>query len=92
MTKKKYLVIIEKGEKSYSAFSPDVDGCIATGDTLEETIVTMKEALEFHIETLEEIPRANGLKYHIDSGTFNEDVIDTNYFIAQLEVELPAMA
>jgi predicted RNase H-like HicB family nuclease len=91
MSKQKYIVIIEKGENNYSAFSPDVDGCIATGNTLEETIVCMKDVLEFHLEALEEFPKAKGLKYYIENGAFNEDAIDENYFIAQIEVELPEM-
>ena len=47
-----FLVIIEEGEHNFSAYSPDVPGCIATGDTLEETIATMQEAIAFHLEGL----------------------------------------
>ena len=50
----KYAIIIEKGESNYSAYAPDVLGCIATGDTVEETIQLMKEALEFHFESMKE--------------------------------------
>ena len=49
---KNYLIIIEKAGKNFSAYSPDVDGCIATGKTVEETRKNMKEALEFHIKGL----------------------------------------
>ena len=45
-----YTVIIEKGESSYGAFVPDLPGCIAAGDTKEETLQLIKEAIEFHIE------------------------------------------
>ncbi|HDL15657.1 MAG TPA: type II toxin-antitoxin system HicB family antitoxin [Euryarchaeota archaeon] len=48
----KYVVIVEKTENNYSAYSPDLSGCIATGKTVEETIKKMKEAIEFHIEGL----------------------------------------
>ncbi len=48
----KYLIIIEKTQTGYSAYSPDVDGCIATGITQEETRQNMKEALQFHLEGL----------------------------------------
>lgn len=48
----KYVVIVEKTENNYSAYSPDLSGCIATGKTVEETIKRMKEAIEFHIEGL----------------------------------------
>ena len=49
---KEYLVILEKGEKSWGAYSPDVPGCIATGATEEEVKNLFREALEFHIEGL----------------------------------------
>jgi predicted RNase H-like HicB family nuclease len=88
----KYLVVIEKAEPNYSAFSPDVPGCITTGDTFEETIANMKDALEFHLEALDEIPQTKGLKYHIENGIFEEDEVAGKYFITQLEVRLPEMA
>lgn len=48
----KYLVVIEKTETGYSAYSPDVQGCVSTGSTLEEVRQNMQEAIEFHIEGL----------------------------------------
>jgi len=54
----KYTIIIEKLESNYSAYCPDLPGCIATGQTEEETIQRMKEALEFHIEGLREEKRS----------------------------------
>ena len=50
----KYLIIIEKANKNYSAYLPDVPGCIATGKTIEETKKNMKEALAMHLEGLSE--------------------------------------
>ena len=50
----KYTIIIEKAKGNYSAYCPDLPGCIATGSTIEETIERMKEAIEFHIEGLKE--------------------------------------
>ena len=50
----KYLIIIEKANKNYSAYIPDVPGCIATGKTIEETKKNMKEALDMHLEGLAE--------------------------------------
>jgi predicted RNase H-like HicB family nuclease len=47
---KKYAVVIEKGPANYSAYVPDLPGCIATGKTLEEIEINMREAIEFHIE------------------------------------------
>jgi predicted RNase H-like HicB family nuclease len=50
----KYLVVIERTETRYSAYSPDLPGCIATGGTLEEVQANMREAMEFHLEGLAE--------------------------------------
>lgn len=50
----KYLIIIEKSETGYSAYSPDLPGCVSTGSTTEETEVNMREAIEFHIDGLKE--------------------------------------
>ena len=50
----KYLIIIEKSETGYSAYSPDLPGCVSTGSTTEETEVNMREAIEFHIGGLKE--------------------------------------
>jgi predicted RNase H-like HicB family nuclease len=49
---KKYLVVIEETGTGYSAYSPDLDGCVATGQTEEEVIRNMREAIEFHLEGL----------------------------------------
>lgn len=49
-----YLIIIEKAENNYSAYSPDVDGCVATGKTKEEARKNFLEALDFHLEGLKE--------------------------------------
>ena len=46
------LVIIEKGENSYGAYSPDVPGCVAVGDTREEVEQLMKEALQEHLQMM----------------------------------------
>jgi predicted RNase H-like HicB family nuclease len=46
----KYLVIIEETKTGYSAFSPDLPGCIATGSSKEEVEKNMKEAIAFHLE------------------------------------------
>ncbi len=50
----KYLIIFEKTKTGYSAYSPDLPGCIAAGATKEETESLMKEAMEFHIEGMAE--------------------------------------
>lgn len=49
-----YAVVIEKTGNGYSAYVPDLSGCIAAGDTREETEALIQEALAFHIEDLAE--------------------------------------
>ena len=50
----RYLVIIEGAEGSYSAYSPDLPGCVAAGDTREGTLELMREAIALHLEGLRE--------------------------------------
>jgi len=51
---KEYTVIYEWAGNNYSAYVPDLPGCIACGDTLEETQQLVKEAIELYIEALRE--------------------------------------
>jgi len=51
---KEYVVIYERTENNWSAYAPDVPGCIATGDTREEVERNFQEALAFHLEGLRE--------------------------------------
>ena len=46
----RYTIILEKADDGYSAYAPDLPGCIAAGDTFEETVELMREAVEFHLE------------------------------------------
>lgn len=48
----KYLAVLEKGESSYGAFVPDLPGCIAVGESREETLRLLEEAVAFHVEGL----------------------------------------
>lgn len=48
----KYLIILEPTDTGYSAYSPDLDGCVAAADTRDETIALMQEAITFHLEGL----------------------------------------
>lgn len=51
---RRFLVIIERAGDNYSAYSPDLPGCVATGDTREETERNMHEALRIHVEGMVE--------------------------------------
>ena len=50
----RYAVIIEEGEDSFGAYVPDLPGCVAVGETREEVLKLIEEAIEFHIEGLRE--------------------------------------
>lgn len=50
----RYAVIIEKGETGYGAYVPDLPGCVAAGESMEEVKKLIQEAIEFHIEGLKE--------------------------------------
>jgi predicted RNase H-like HicB family nuclease len=50
----RFLVIIEKTEHNYSAYSPDLPGCVATGETREEAERVMHEAIQLHVDGLRE--------------------------------------
>ena len=48
----RFLIVIEKANVNYSAYSPDLPGCIATGSTHEEVEVNMHKAIEMHVQGL----------------------------------------
>ena len=52
----KYLIILEETSTGFSAYAPDLPGCVAAGETAEETEAIMREAIEFHLEGM----RADG--------------------------------
>ena len=49
-----YTVVIEQGETSYGAYVPDLPGCVAVGETLDEVRELINEAVQFHLEGLRE--------------------------------------
>ena len=49
-----FLIVIEKANGNYSAYSPDLPGCVATGETREDVAQNMREAIEMHIQSLVE--------------------------------------
>ena len=50
----RYAVIVEEGESSFGAYVPDLPGCAAVGETKEEVLQLIQEAIDFHIEGLRE--------------------------------------
>ncbi len=66
----RYAIVIERAEHNYSAYVPDVDGCVAVGDTVEDVTAQIAEALAFHFEGMAEdgeaIPAATSLVATVD--------------------------
>jgi predicted RNase H-like HicB family nuclease len=56
----KYAVVIEKGPESFGAYAPDLPGCAAVGESREEVVQLIREAIELHLQSLkkhgDEIP------------------------------------
>jgi len=69
MTMYRFLIIIEKAKSNYSAYAPDLPGCVATGATVDEVENRMHEAIELHIQGLLEdempIPAPSALAEYI---------------------------
>jgi predicted RNase H-like HicB family nuclease len=67
---KKYAVVIEQGGANYSAYVPDLPGCVAAGDTIEETERLIREAIETHIRGLREdgleVPKPSSLAREVE--------------------------
>jgi predicted RNase H-like HicB family nuclease len=67
----RYAMIIEKGERNYSAYLPDLPGCVATGKTLEEVKQRMSEAVEMHLRGMREdglrIPEPTSLVEYVEA-------------------------
>jgi len=52
MATTRYMVVIERGETSWGAHVPDLPGCVAVGETRDEVLRLIREAIEFHIDGL----------------------------------------
>mgnify|MGYP001582131198 CR=1 FL=1 len=67
----KYAVVFEKGESNYSAYVPDLPGCIATGDTVGEVEKLICDGIRFHIEgPIEDglaVPQPSALCGHVEA-------------------------
>ncbi len=65
-----FLVVIEKGQNLYGAYSPDLPGCVAVGDTVEEVEQRIREAIILHIEGMREdhlpLPQPTSRAEYID--------------------------
>ena len=67
---RKFLIVVEKAEANFSAYSPDLPGCVATGSSPEETVASMRIAIEMHVEGLREdgqpIPQPSAIAEYVE--------------------------
>ncbi len=67
----RYAIVIEKADGNYSAYAPDLPGCVATGETPREAEENMREAIRFHIEGLIEdglpVPHGESLLAYVEA-------------------------
>jgi len=65
-----YLIVIEKTSTGFSAYSPDLDGCVATGSTKEEVEQNMHDAIEFHLKGMRQegysVPQPSAYSTYVD--------------------------
>ncbi len=84
----KYLIVIEKSESGFSAYSPDVLGCIATGETFDQILANMKSALAFHLKGLledgDDIPPSRGVESYLDA---ERDSEGEEYYLTHIGIK-----
>lgn len=68
----RYAIVIEKAEGNYSAYVPDLPGCIATGSTIKEVEAEMGEAIRLHLEGLAQdglpVPQPSAMAEYVEAG------------------------
>lgn len=66
----RYAVVVEKAENNYSAYVPDLPGCVAAAETREELLNLIREAIDFHLEGMreagEEIPEPTAVTEYVE--------------------------
>jgi predicted RNase H-like HicB family nuclease len=67
---KRFLIVIEETSTGYSAYSPDLPGCVSTGGTREEVEQNMREAVDFHLEGMRlegmELPEPHAYSAYVE--------------------------
>ena len=67
----RFAIVIEKAEGNYSAYVPDLPGCVATGNTVEEVEREIRDAIRFHIDGLREdglpVPRPTSIAEYVEA-------------------------
>ena len=67
----RYAVVIEKADGNYSAYVPDLPGCVATGDTIETVEREIRDAIRFHIQGLQQeglpVPQPTSIAEYVET-------------------------
>ena len=67
----RYAIVIEKAEGNYSAYVPDLLGCVATGDTIETVEREIRDAIRFHIQGLQQegltVPQPTSIAEYVET-------------------------
>jgi len=67
---RRFLIVVEKAGSNFSAYSPDLPGCVATGGTPEETKARMQAAIDMHVQGLREdhlpIPEPSAIAEYVE--------------------------
>ena len=70
---KKYAIVVERAERNYAAYVPDLPGCVATGETVEEAEKLLREAMSLHIAGLREdglpVPEPSSVVDYVELST-----------------------
>jgi predicted RNase H-like HicB family nuclease len=70
---RRFLIVVERASHNFSAYSPDLPGCVATGATVEETQVRMHQAIDLHIRGLKEdrqpVPEPSATAAYVEVGS-----------------------
>jgi predicted RNase H-like HicB family nuclease len=87
----RFLVVIEKTDGNYSAYSPDLPGCVATGATQEEVERNMHGAIEMHVRGLQEdnlpIPESNSFAVYV-SQVYDTPTVSTKEVTREKKIEM----
>jgi len=67
---KRYLIVIEETSTGYSAYSPDLPGCVSTGESRTQVEANMREAIQFHLDGLreeaDEVPEPHSYSTYVE--------------------------
>jgi predicted RNase H-like HicB family nuclease len=72
----KYLIVIENTKLNFAAYSPDVPGCTATGNSIQAALKQMLITLEDHFEKVDVLPEPRGMNYYMNDDSFKKGSTD----------------